>query len=158
MGIRAVVIHAASTVLLQGRHNAAQGDMAIPYLPFPPSREPRASLPPASSNHQSSHRRRRRRARHDTCQRRQGICCFSTGGSLICKHDVLTDAADEARTLLKRLSWGRVRCWLLTEAQTSAEALRREQQAKALDLPAGIVLLPALPTTVGLSLRCVPAA
>ena len=57
--------------------------------------------------------------------------------------------------LLRRLSWGRVQCWLLTEAPTAAEALRREQQAKALDFPADMQLLPALPATLALTLRCV---
>ena len=55
--------------------------------------------------------------------------------------------------MLKRLSWAQVQCWLLTEAPTAAEALRREQQATALGLPADVKLLPALPATVGLALR-----
>ncbi len=55
--------------------------------------------------------------------------------------------------MLKRLCWARVQCWVLTEASSAAEALRREQQVSALGLPADVKSLPALPATLGLTLR-----
>ena len=55
--------------------------------------------------------------------------------------------------LLKRLCWARLQCWVLTEAPTAAEALRRQRQGLALSLAADVKILTALPATLGLTLR-----